>query len=170
MKKERCEQAEALVPGYLDGELSEEQAAPLRRHLLSCPDCRTAAQDLTSLRRWFPAPDPVEVPEGFAARVARAAFAGVEPGQRLVEEPAPAPPAETRAGAGEVLPFLLTVTSVAATALFIFAVMLGNAEQPSGEQLVAEPLPEILRDLDELNGRTPLGVPPELESEDRPVR
>ena len=86
MKTDRCGDVSALVPGYLDGELSEEQAAPLRRHLLSCPDCRAAAQDLTSLRRWFPAPEPAGVPAGFAARVARAAFAGVEPGQRPAPE------------------------------------------------------------------------------------
>lgn len=148
MTNARCEQAAALVPGYLDGELSEEQAAPLRRHLLSCPDCRAAAQDLTSLRRWFPTPDPVAVPAGFAARVARAAFAGVEPGQRVPD----AAPAPTRAGAGpDLLPFLLGVTSVAAGLLFTFALLLGSADRPSGRQLVAEPLPEILRELDELN-------------------
>ncbi|MDF1799907.1 MAG: zf-HC2 domain-containing protein [Planctomycetota bacterium] len=156
MTKPKCEQAAALVPGYLDGELSEEQAAPLRRHLLACPECRTAAQDLTNLRRWFRDPEPVAVPQGFAARVARAAFSGVEPGQPLPEVAPPEPVAPRR----DPMPFLLGMTSVAAGLLFAFSLVLGMAQQPAGEQLVAEPLPEILRDLDELNAaETPPSVP-----------
>ncbi len=167
MNKERCDRTAALVPGYLDGELSEEQAAPLRRHLLSCPDCRSAAQDLTSLRRWFPAAEPQPVPPGVPARLAAPAVAGGDPGQR--REPDPGPPAPADGTGGEVLPFLLTVTSIAASALFVFAVMLGGADQPSGEQLVAEPLPEILRELDELNAPTPV-IPAGTEREGHPRR
>ena len=159
MSKAKCKQVAALVPGYLDGELSEEQAAPLRQHLLACPECRSAAQDLTNLRRWFQDPEPVAVPQGFAARVARAAFDGVEPGQPLPELP-PAASTDQTAAKADVMPFLLAMTSIAATALFAFALSLGVAQQPTGEQLVAEPLPEILRDLDELNAaERPLSVP-----------
>ncbi|TAJ16410.1 MAG: zf-HC2 domain-containing protein, partial [Planctomycetota bacterium] len=64
-----CAAALELVPGYLDEELSEEQAAPLRRHLLACHACREHAQAERALHRWFVPSAPVAVPEGFAARV-----------------------------------------------------------------------------------------------------
>ena len=68
-----CQNAQSLVPSYTDGELSEEQAAPLRRHLLECLACREVAQGEQALKRWFvPAEDALAVaPQGFAARVAR---------------------------------------------------------------------------------------------------
>ena len=85
--KPTCDDARALVPSYLDGELSEAQASPLRAHLLDCPACRGVAKEGKALRRWFEfEPAPVSVPAGFAARVARRAFAG-DPGL-LVPEPA----------------------------------------------------------------------------------
>lgn len=73
-----CETAGEFLPRYLDGELPEHQAAPLREHLLACVGCRTTLVDQRNVTRWFQAPE-VAVPEGFAARVARRAFAG-DPG------------------------------------------------------------------------------------------
>src|SRR5258705_12108957 len=71
-----CNQAQPLIPSYLDGELSEPQAAPLRRHLLDCQPCRAGAQSEKNVKRWFSATAAIAVPKGFAARVARRAFAG----------------------------------------------------------------------------------------------
>src|SRR5262245_16363421 len=74
-----CTDARPLIPAWADGELSEAQAAPLRAHLLGCRDCRGSTQDLRALHLWFDA-GAVDgsslVPPGFAARVARRAFAG----------------------------------------------------------------------------------------------
>jgi predicted anti-sigma-YlaC factor YlaD len=65
-----CEAARPLVPGYLDGELTEGQASPLRAHLLDCPACREIAKEGKSFKRWFEfEPEPVTVPT--ACRVRR---------------------------------------------------------------------------------------------------
>ena len=115
-----CDNASALVPSYLDDELTEAQAAPLRRHLLECPGCRDVAMDLKALKRWFVASEAPAVPSGFAQRVARRAFAG-DPGV-LVPHTAAVEEAEVSPAGGEVLPFVLRLTTVAAAALFVFAI------------------------------------------------
>jgi anti-sigma factor RsiW len=71
-----CRQSQTLIPSYLDGELSEAQAAPLRKHLLDCQACRAGAQSEKNQKRWFSAEVAVSVPRDFASRVARRAFAG----------------------------------------------------------------------------------------------
>ena len=72
-----CERIVALAPTYVDGEVrSEATASAVRRHLIDCASCRAAVQDETTLRQWFVPTEEVEVPEGFASRVARRAFAG----------------------------------------------------------------------------------------------
>jgi len=148
-----CQTYRALVPGYADGELSEEQAAPLRQHLLSCNACRNAVQDLDHVGRWFPREPELEVPEGFAARVAAAAFAGAEPvarpRPRAQQRPAAAaaPDAEPR-----LMGFVLTLTSVAAGVLLTLALLMAREDEPQGTQMSAEPLPAILQELDRLNG------------------
>jgi len=129
-----CKSARPLVPSYLDGELSEAQAAPLREHLFDCLSCREAAKDSRVLLRWFQdARDDVPVvtvPEGFAARVARRAFAG-DPGLLI-----PAP----RAGEPrrELLPFVLTVTAVAAALLLAFSIVIQRQSLPAAGPLEAQ--------------------------------
>ena len=160
----KCAQLTALVPGYLDGELSEEQAAPLRRHLLSCPGCRRGAADLTNLKRWTTAAVPTgepAIPAGFAARVAQAAFDG-EPAQGvLTPQPASAksdrPAARAEATETPILSFILGLTSLAAALLISLSFFIGVQDQPRGSNLSAEPmpdlLPDVLRELDELNAK-----------------
>ena len=80
-----CSEAQALVAGYLDEELSEAQAAPLRQHLLDCHACRHLVAEDKALRAWFVQESEPEVPAGFAARVAQAAFAGTQPGEGTYE-------------------------------------------------------------------------------------
>jgi anti-sigma factor RsiW len=124
-----CDHARPLVPGYLDGELSEAQASPLRAHLLDCPACRESAKQEKSLKRWFePEPAPA-VPSGFAARVARRAFAG-DPGLLVPESP--------RVRARPLLPFLLVASAVAAAALLLLALALQRESLPRAGGLEAQ--------------------------------
>jgi anti-sigma factor RsiW len=127
-----CDAARPLVPSYLDGELSEAQASPLRAHLLDCPACRETAKEGKSLRRWFePELEPLAVPAGFAARVARRAFAG-DPGLLVPEPPALRP-------RRPLLPFLLVATAVAAALLFVLAVAIQRESLPRSNSLEALP-------------------------------
>ena len=161
--KLRCEKVRKLVPSYLDGELEEERAGPLRTHLLACPGCREVAKDATFLGRWFDAAREVlpaaSAPPAFAARVAGLAFAGVEPtGEPTVElQPAARPMGEAAASKRSLLPFLLAVTTVAAAILFVFAVLLQRQAVPTGASLQADE--EVLWVHDGL------GLESELESE-----
>jgi hypothetical protein len=148
-----CNDARPLIPLWADGELSEAQAAPLRNHLLGCRDCRGSMQDLRALRRWFEAGRSEGrelVPPGFAARVARRAFAG-DTGER-----AGWPPAALDRERRRTLDFVLWVTAAAAAAVLSVAVGLRVRDLPGSERLRAEdrvPLgyQEILQQLDALD-------------------
>lgn len=153
-----CQNACTLIPSYLDGEVSEEQAAPLRKHLLACPACREVAKADTALKRWFVDEASVEVPAGFAARVARRAFAG-DPGE-LVPVPA-------AASSFDLGPFLLRLNALAALLLIAFAVGLRVEDRPSGrgvDALSERDLPEIFEELDRLNA--PAAVPAALGADE----
>lgn len=126
--KIHCDNASSLVQGYMDGELTEAQAAPLREHFLDCLACRELAKDGRALRRWFdgdPGESGILAPEGFASRVARRAFAG-DPGLLIPEPRRP------------LLPFLLTITAVAAAALFVFSVVIQRQAIPTSGTMSAE--------------------------------
>lgn len=143
-----CTDAGRLIASYLDGELSEAQAAPLRKHLLACQPCRGEAQGEKNLKRWFVATEPVAVPRDFAARVARRAFAG-DRGERFTPVLA-ARPAEDR-----TLRFVLQVTAIAASLLVIAAIALSSLKLPSGNRLAADTKQELsldqaLQELDRL--------------------
>lgn len=154
-----CENAAVLVPSYLDEELSEEQAAPLRKHLLACPGCRELAKDGTNLSRWFADDEPFEVPAGFAARVARRAFSG---DRGLLPESASegigADLQPTAAAAGgkhqtPLLRFVLTATSIAALVLFVLAMAIRWRTLPEGRGVQAEDAIELRQQIEELNRR-----------------
>jgi len=134
-----CDDARPLVPSYLDGELSEAQASPLRAHLLDCPRCRESAKEEKSLKRWFAVPaEPVPVPAGFAVRVSRRAYAG-DPGL-ILPEPPPAVGRPRRT----LLPFLLVASAVAAAVLFVLAVAIQREQLPRTNGLEATPRPPWL--------------------------
>jgi hypothetical protein len=146
----RCEDALPLVPTYLDGEVSEAQAAPLRQHLLACAACRGSAQEQKTLSRWFEpgAAAAVSIPTGFAARVARRAFAG-DTGER----PMAAAGDEER---GRLLRFVLQVTAVAAALMLALAIALRSEELPPGDDLraedrVAPKVEDVVEKLERLN-------------------
>ena len=151
MKTTDCQRVQGLVPGYMDGELSEEQAAPLRRHLLSCPTCRSSAADLAGLSHWFPAPGALEIPADFAARVARAAFSGETGTHRPVAPVAAEPQVAPHAADPGLRSFVLGLTSVAAALLLSLSLFMAQEKQPSGAELSAEPIPATLEELDRLN-------------------
>ena len=69
---------EALISGYLDGELTQADAQRVRVHLDDCPECRTTADELTQLKEAtmsseFKIPDDGwdETPRGGASRTLR---------------------------------------------------------------------------------------------------
>ena len=127
-----CDAARPLVPSYLDGQLSELQASPLRGHLLACPACRESAKDEKVLKRWFAVePEHVAVPAGFASRVARRALAG-DPGLLV-----PEPPVLGRARRS-LTPVLLVATAAAALLLFLLALTIQRQNLPSGDGLRAQ--------------------------------
>jgi anti-sigma factor RsiW len=152
-----CKRFRPLIPGYLDGELSEDQASPLRKHLMDCRSCRTATQGEKALKGWFVAAEAITVPEGFAAHVARRAFAG-DRGERTS---AGVLGEEQRKGA--LLNFVLTATAAAAALLLLLAGGLGGVGLPAESGLRADdvaPITEaqVLRNLERLNS----GTEPEL--------
>lgn len=71
-----CDRSKALVSVYIDGELSEELAGPLRRHLMECAECRASVSEAKAIASWFVPTAAIGVPDGFAARVARLAVSG----------------------------------------------------------------------------------------------
>lgn len=153
----RCERALELMPRYLDGELVEGQAAMLRQHLMACPECRGVASEGRALERWFvPAAAP-EVPAGFSSRVMSALRDSEGRAVERTEVPipggaiTPGPSVEGSAPAGSLRDFVLAVTALAAAALFALSVALGMRDRPTGESLLAEPIGEVLEQLEALN-------------------
>ncbi|MFT5286914.1 MAG: anti-sigma factor RsiW [Planctomycetota bacterium] len=145
----QCENSNLLIPGYLDGELSEEQATPLRRHLLECMACRDIAQDDQAMKRWFVAEEPLIAPPGFAARIARRAFAG-DTGLLM-----PAVPGEdvlvAQKDEGQ-FQFVLRMTSIAAAVLFCFSLAIRTQSLPGSADLSAtDNYSEVLDNLERLN-------------------
>lgn len=140
-----CRNALNLIPSYQDGELSEEQAAPLRQHLLDCFACRERAKDEVSLKRWFEPAPAVAAPAGFAAHVARRAFAGDDGLREVTLRPRPAASGDT------VLSFVLKLTAVAAAALMVLAIGLRSRSLPESDDLDATSLSETLEYMKALN-------------------
>lgn len=153
-----CTDARPLIMSYLDGELSEAQAAPLRKHLLGCQPCRASAQDQKNSKRWFVASEPVAVPRDFAARVARRAFQG-DRGEGF----APQAPLSTRPRAHDVeersMRFVLALTALAAAVVIFLSIAIRQLTLPTGDSLRADdqstvlPIDRALEELDQLNAK-----------------
>ena len=126
-----CADARPLVSAYLDDELTADRASPLRQHLMECAECRTATQSHKAQRQWFQTTPQVEVPAGFASRVARRAFQG-----DLGE--APFQTAEDDRVLAPVLPFVLRMTAAAALLLLVISGALRSVEIPTGGELRAD--------------------------------
>lgn len=131
-----CENARGLVPGYLDGELSSERSRPLREHLLDCRSCRDVAKEEKVIKRWFDqarasAASAEPVPAGFAARVARRAFAGDRGSAVPVASVDSA--GEGAEARGTLLPFVLKSVLVAAGLLLALAVGIQQRELPQDD-------------------------------------
>jgi len=50
MKTMKCEDAQALLPDYVEGELDDTLRETLREHLSACPDCQRQLQEMERLR------------------------------------------------------------------------------------------------------------------------
>ena len=162
----QCEVVLALVPTFVDDEVTDGVGSTVRRHLMDCPACRKAVQEEQTLRQWFVASPEVEVPEGFAARVARRAFAGdvglipaVAPRSSSERElHAEAPDGAPDGGpAGRVLAFSRALVAVAAAGLVVTTLLLSGGDRPEVAELDAgNDLQEALMELDEENQRLEL--------------
>ncbi len=141
-----CKSASALIAGYVDGELSEAQASPLRQHLLGCAGCRSLAQDSKSLKGWFVPGAAVRVPPGFAARVARRAFAG-DRGREWVRD------GEAFGRESNIRSLVLGLTALAAALLLAVSLLFGTMQRPQTGDLWADDLSReaVIERLDELN-------------------
>jgi hypothetical protein len=140
-----CDQATSLVPSYLDGELTEAQAAPLRGHLLGCPGCREVAKRGKALSRWFVAAGSPAIPLGFAARVARRAFAG-DPGD--LGDAGNRKTAADGASEAALLPFVLRLTALAAGLLILLAGLMQLQASPTdSDELRADDLDLVWQEI-----------------------
>lgn len=61
-----CENYALLLDQFLDGELSKEDEALVREHLVSCPACAAYVADAMAIRAAFEDLDELEVPEGLS--------------------------------------------------------------------------------------------------------
>jgi len=148
-----CNDVKTLLASYLDGELSPDQGGPVRTHLLACGACRETMQEGKVIRRWFhDARERFEIPQGFAARTARRAFAG-DPG---LLQPAPV---ESR----PLLSFVLGLAALAAGLLFVFSLFLQRESLPQDDRLDAG---ERFWDPTVQEGSTPLSVEREVDPEE----
>lgn len=174
----QCNQTQTLIPSYLDGELSEAQAAPLRKHLLDCQPCRAAAQGGKALKRWFVEDEPMAIPAGFAARVARRAFAGdTGTGEAFTTTATVAAgPARDEDGrengreGGRLLHFVLWTTAAAAGLLLTLSIGLRDLTLPGTRNVQADSTPEqlsvdqALEKLDDLNRAEAAETPGEADA------
>ena len=74
MDQKICKAIRPLLQRFSDGELSSEEANPVRAHLMDCLDCRSIVGEVYSLRKFFHDDSPVNIPEGFSSKVAAKAF------------------------------------------------------------------------------------------------
>lgn len=151
-----CNDARPLIPSYLDGELTQAQAGPLRKHLLDCQPCRASAQDVKSLKRWFVEDEPMQIPRDFAARVARRAFAGdrgaavsLRDRDQRWSEPAlgSSTPALRSSSDDRNLRFVLMVTSIAAVLLIFLSMAIRSLSLPSSDKLLADDPKYVTREM-----------------------
>lgn len=67
MKK--CEEFAPLLSAFVDGELTEEERAELRAHVMECEACQKLLGEMTALHEAFGALGEEEVPAGFTEGV-----------------------------------------------------------------------------------------------------
>ncbi|MEM9379005.1 MAG: zf-HC2 domain-containing protein [Planctomycetota bacterium] len=178
----RCDVVLALVPTFVDEELTESVASSVREHLKDCRSCRSAVQEERSLRQWFVPTEEVEVPDGFAARVARRAFAGDEGLAPVAPDPLESDPVEvipfaavpavsgaaTARDTAGLLSFSRTLVAAAAAAMVAVTLFIANGTHPASQGLGAsEDLDEALEALDEENRDLLQDEEPAAESDAR---
>ncbi len=84
----RCEEFSRLLDLYLDGELAEEMAQKVERHLLRCPACAYEVRTLEQTRDWLrEAVAPAETSPGFRERTQARLLAALAGQLRPAAEP-----------------------------------------------------------------------------------
>ena len=180
----KCEAARPLIPLYIDGELTEFRASALRPHLLECPACRGVVQGAKALKTWFVPTEPVPVLDGFAAHVARRAFAGDSgtadwgtadwgtADRGTADRDSRTQPSARQTGGRQetpILQFVLQVVAVAAVVLITLSIAIRRREMPDSEGLRALSSGSestSLRALDELNRGREIEIERELDASD----
>ena len=154
-----CKECLPLIPSYLDEELSEAQAAPLRQHLMDCRLCRKALSGERAFKRWFEHEPVVEVavPDGFAARVARRAFAG-DTGVREDDVAI----AEVHTTETPLLQFVLRATAIAAGILLLVSAVIFRTHIPASTNMKAGGDPTLTKEEFRLAARNARGYAGDL--------
>lgn len=131
-----CQQAQTLIPPYVDGELDLARSLVLERHIHTCDDCARAERSLLGLRSALAAGAPYHrAPAELAARI-----------RRSLQSERPAAQAPRRAWfarAGGLAGALAVLAVVVAAALLWRAGAIGRP----GDQLAAEVLASHVRSL-----------------------
>lgn len=143
-----CNDALERLTRYLDEELAEVEAAPVREHLLDCQDCRATLQEGKSLQAWFVPTEAVTVPDGFASRVAQRAASGDRGTPVLVPRPQVSTPNVAAMAGGAAVSaepetdrtnqFVFNAIAIAALVLLAFSIGLRRLELPGGEGMKAD--------------------------------
>ena len=64
-----CEEYEALISAFIDGELAEEERGALMEHMASCPACQQYFDDQIAIHDALESLEAPPAPAGFAERV-----------------------------------------------------------------------------------------------------
>ncbi|MCA9001349.1 MAG: zf-HC2 domain-containing protein [Planctomycetes bacterium] len=150
----RCEQSERWISLAADQELSVVEVGLLREHLAACPACNALAEESRDLHRWFVAPPEVQIPAGFAQRVAAAAFDGAP---QAVKGPRGVVRGEDSAVVGSsdrnLQGFLFQLTALAALLLVALAFALAGKKAAQSRDLhaVDTSMDKVIEQLDQLN-------------------
>lgn len=119
-----CEEVRGLVHGYLDGELDLVKSLEVERHMRECEECGREYRGQTSLRLAINRNIPYfDAPPALRKRV-RASLRHAHK-------------AETNAARFNWR-WLLAVASLAAAAVFVFALLLPSRSRQTGEDLLAQ--------------------------------
>ncbi len=139
-----CEETQALIHGYLDGELDLVRSMEIQRHLETCRNCALLDQNQQALRSlvrdgslYFRAPAGLE--QRIRAGLGEAHQSALEP-LRMVPPAAAGPSTRARRlGRRTWTPHWAWIGLAAAAAVaVIFLALLPRLSRPSGEELLAD--------------------------------
>lgn len=143
-----CEEFEALLDLYVDGELAAEEMLRVQKHLDQCPECQAYVDDLLAIRAAFPEVEDTIVPEGFAEGVMSAIAAS-------------APKAKKRPTPWKKV----LIPMAACLALVVMAMPLRGMMGGKAEEAAAEPASTMMESPAEMAVASPAEMPVEEPAE-----